>query len=274
LRLAEALLARVPDGPGSRAVADRWTYAEVLREDMPAVVQAAGLAALAFLDRLLDQAVGARLPVRARDLREDLSVSWRPVLEGRPPGTDTDPATALVSAVRDAAVLLVDSGAATISEVVAELKSHDWPVFRRLALFVLDSHGKDAAELIGAHLTDPVAIRDYKLNREFLALARHHCESISPRDRQRLLALIGRGPETLGWARRHEEVTGQTPSATMTRERVSRWQRDRLAAVEAILTPEWRARYQRLVAEFGEAGRPGRLADRRPGQLPGDMGAD
>jgi hypothetical protein len=185
-----------------------------------------------------------------------LSVSWRPVLEGRPPGTDTDPATALVSAVRDAAVLLVDSGAATISEVVAELKSHDWPVFRRLALFVLDSHGKDAAELIGAHLTDPVAIRDYKLNREFLALARHHCESISPRDRQRLLALIGRGPETLGWARRHEEVTGQTPSATMTRERVSRWQRDRLAAVEAILTPEWRARYQRLVAEFGEAEDP------------------
>lgn len=256
LRLAEALLGRLPDGRGSRAVADSWSYAEVLREDMPAVVVAAGLVGLAFLDRLLDQAVGATLPDRARELREDMSVSWRPALEGRPAGTDTDPATALVSAVRDAASLLVESGAVTIREVVAELESHDWPVFRRLALFILDSHGQDAADLIGAHLTDPAAIRDYNLNREFLALARHHCASIRPRDQQRLRALIGQGPETPEWARRYEEGTGQPPSAAMTRERVSRWQRDRLAAVEAILTPRWQARYERLIDEFGEAEDP------------------
>jgi hypothetical protein len=256
LQLAEVLLSRIPDGRGSRAAADSWSYAEVLREDMPAVVGATGLAGLAFLDRLLDQAVGVQLTDGAREVREDMSVSWRPALAGQPPGTDTDPATALVSAVRDAAILLVESGAATIGEVVAELESHDWPVFRRLALFVLDSHGQDAADLIGAHLTDPAAIRDYNLNREFLALARHHCASIARRRQQRLRGLIGQGPETLEWARRHEEMTGKPPSAAMIQERVSRWQRDRLAAVEPILTPRWQARYQRLVAEFGEAEDP------------------
>lgn len=191
LQLAEVLLSRVPDGRGSRAAADSWSYAEVLREDMPAVVGATGLVGLAFLDRLLAHAVGVQLTGRSRETREDMSVSWRPALEGRPPGTDTDPATALVSAVRDAAILLVESGAATIREVVAELESHDWPVFRRLALFVLDSHGQDAADLIGAHLTDQAAIRDYNLNREFLALARHHCASIARRRQQRLRGLIG-----------------------------------------------------------------------------------
>jgi hypothetical protein len=118
-----------------------------------------------------------------------MSVSWRPALEGQPAGTDTDPATALVTAVRDAAVLLAESGGATIAEVVAELESHDWAVFRRLALFVLDAHGQDAAGLIGAHLTAPAAIRDVSLSREFLMLARHHCERISTR--QRLVAEIG-----------------------------------------------------------------------------------
>jgi hypothetical protein len=39
----------------------------------------------------------------------------------------------------------------------------------------------------------------------------------------------------------------------MTRDRVSRWQRDRLAAVEAILTPDRQAQYRSLTAEYGQA---------------------
>ena len=255
VRLTEALLAKVPDGSGSRAAADSWSYAEILREDIPAVTRAGGLPVLALLARLLDQAVSAQVLDGLRDLRQDMSVSWRPALEGHPAGTDRDPATALVSAVRDAATQLLDTGDADISQVVAELESHDWPIFRRLALFLLTTHAHDA-DLIGAHLTDPAAIRDVNLTREFLALARRHCTTIGPRDQQRLVALIGSGPETTEWARRHEQATGEPPSAAMTHDRVGRWQRDRLAAVEPILSAEWRARYQSLVAEFGEAPDP------------------
>ena len=253
LRLTEALLAKVPDGSGSRAAADSWSYAEILREDIPAVTRAGGLPVLALLARLLDQAVSAQVLDGLRDLRQDMSVSWRPALEGHPAGTDRDPATALVSAVRDAAAQLLDTGDADISQVVAELESHDWPIFRRLALFLLTTAAADDADLIGTHLTDPAAIRDVNLTREFLALARRHCTTIGPRDQQRLVALIGSGPETTEWARRHEQATGEPASAAMTHDRVGRWQRDRLAAVEPILSAEWRARYQRLVAEFGEA---------------------
>ena len=255
--LTEALLAKVADGAGSRAAADSWSYAEILREDIPAVTRAGGLPVLALLARLLDQAISAQALGGLKDLRQDMSVSWRPALEGHPAGTDTDPATALVSAVRDAATQLLDTGDADIGQVAAELESHDWPIFRRLALFLLTTAADDdAADLISAHLTDPAAIRDVNLTREFLALARRHCTTISPRDQQRLVALIGSGPETMEWARRHEQVAGELASAAMTHDRVGRWQRDRLAAVEPILSAEWRARYQRLVAEFGEAPEP------------------
>ena len=256
MRLTEALLAKVPDGAGSRAAADSWSYAEILREDIPAVTRAGGLPVLALLARLLDQAIGAQTPEGLKDLRQDMSVSWRPALEGHPAGTDTDPATALVSAVRDAATQLLDTADATISQVVAEMESHDWPIFRRLTLFLLATHAHDATDLIAAQLTDPGTIRDFNLNREFLALAQRYCTTISPRDQQRLVALIGSGPETTEWSRRHEQTTGEPPSAAMTRDRVVRWQRDRLAAVEAILSAEWRARYRSLVAEFGEAPDP------------------
>ena len=256
MELAEVLLGTVPDYTGSRGAADSWSYAEILREDMPAVTRTAGLPALALLARNLDQAITARTPTGLPELRQDLSVTWMPALGGRPAGSETDPATALVTAVRDAATQLLDAGDAAVGDVVAELESHDWPVFRRLALFVLCSDGHGAADLIGAHMTDPAAIRDFNLNREFLALARRYCGSISQDDQQGLLALIGQGPEIDEWARRYEKSFGEPPTVAVIRDRVSRWQRDRLAAVQAILSPDWQVRYQGLVEEFGEAPDP------------------
>ena len=256
MHLAEMVLARVPDGPGSRGSADSWSYAETLRDDIPSVTRAAGLPVLGILARILDGAITARTPDRLRELHQDLSTSWRPTLDGYPPSTDTDPATALVTAVREAATQLLDAGDTALGDVIAQLEAYDWPIFRRLVFFLLDSYGDDASDLVAAHLTDQAAIRDFNLDREYLALARHYAGSLSPRDQQRLLALIGRGPEVDGWARQYEQATGEPPPPAMARERVSRWQRDRLAAVEVILTPEWRAQYRSLVAEFGEAADP------------------
>ena len=295
MNLAEVLLARVPDGTGSRAVADTWSYAEILREHMPAVTRAVGLPALALLARTLDQVITGQTPARSAELRQDLSFSWMPVLGGHPAGTDTDPATALVTAVGDAAIQLVDVRDATVGDMVTELESHDWPIFRRLALFLLRAHGDRAAYLIAAHLTDPAAIRDFNLDREFLALARRWGGSIGQDGQERLLALIRQGPEVDEWARRYDESSGEPPSAALIRDRVSRWQRDRFAAVEAILSPEWRTRYQDLVAEFrrgtrprirpadggtghllhrpGDSRRTGSRLDRRGGRPPADVGA-
>jgi hypothetical protein len=252
MQLARPLLANVPSLTTSRG-GDTWSYAEILRNDLPALVSSVGLPGLALVAEILDQAITAQTPGQLNERRQDLSVTWRPGLDGQPPGTDTDPVTALVSAVRDAAAQLVDDGREDIGDVVAALEAHDWPVFRRLALHLLDSHSTDADSLIEAHLTDQATIRDFNLDREFLALARHHCSSISRPGQQALLALIDRGPEVGYWSRQHEKATGQPPSEAMTRDRVSRWQRDRLAAVEAILTPEWQARYRSLTLEYGPA---------------------
>jgi hypothetical protein len=252
MQLAEPLLARVPSAAVSRG-GHRWSYAEILRNDIPALVAAAGLPALVLLADVLDQAVTAQTFGRLAGLRQDMSVSWRPDLGGQPPGTDTDPVTALVSAVRDAAARIIDEGQAGIGEVVATLEAHNWPVFRRLALHLLDFTAADATDLIEARLTDQGTIRDFNLDKEFLTLTRHYCASISPGGQQALMALIDNGPEMEEWARQHENATGQPPASAMTRDRVALWQRDRLAAAEAILTPERQAQHRALTAEYGQA---------------------
>jgi hypothetical protein len=255
MQVAEPLLAKVPSVATSRG-GDSWSYAEILRKDIPALVSVAGLPALAFLAGILDQAITAQTPDRLAGLGQDMSVSWRPGLDGQPLGTDTDPVTALVSAVRDAAARIVDEEQASISEVVATLESHNWPLFRRLALHLLDSTAADATDLIEARLTDKAAIRDSSLDREFISLTRHHCASMSPGGQQALLAIIDGGPEVDEWARQYEKAAGERPPAAMTRDRVACWQRDRLAATQAILTPERQAQYRALTVEYGQAPDP------------------
>ncbi len=252
LAMMEALLTRLPGSRGSRAVMDTWSFAEVLRIGVPAVARACGLPAVSLLARLLDETVTAQAPAGLRESRRDTSGWWRPSIEGRPQGTDTDPASALVCALRDAAAEALAAGA-DLTAVIAEIESHDWTVFRRLALFLLSEHAGDGdAALVGARLSDAVIIQDPGLDREFLLLARRRCAAVGGRDRERLLALIDRGPRAPQQQLRREQ-DGTPPSAAETRARACRWQRDRLAAIEAVLPPEYLARYRDLVAEFGAA---------------------
>ena len=230
---------------------DTWSFAEVLRTSVPAVARACGLPAVSLLARVLDETVTTQTPASLREARRDTSGWWRPSIEGQPPGTDTDPASALVSALRDAAAEAMSAGADLVA-VIAEIESHDWPVFRRLALFLLSEHAGDGdSALVGVRLADATAIQDAALDREYLLLARRRCTAVGGRDRERLLALIDRGPQAT--RRRHLEQNGTPPSAAETRARVSRWQRDRLAAIEPVLPPERLAQYRGLVTEFGAA---------------------
>ena len=65
----------------------------------------------------------------------------------------------------------------------------------RLALFLLSEHaGEDDGVLVGARLSDAAVVQDPGLDREFFLLARRHCAAVGGRDRERLLALIDRGP--------------------------------------------------------------------------------
>ena len=158
--MTEALLTRLPGSRGSRAVMDTWSFAEVLRTSVPAVARACGLPAVSLLARVLDETVTAQTPVSLREARRDNSGWWRPSIEGRPAGTDTDAASALVSALRDAAAEALSAGA-DLAAVTDEIESHDWPVFRRLALFLLSEHAGDGdAALVGARLSDAAVIQD------------------------------------------------------------------------------------------------------------------
>ena len=234
---------RLPPEP--RARFDAWHYEQILNKYYPDLVRKAGLSALALLCDLLDKAI--QLSLRRDDDQgpKDYSYIWRTAVEDHPQKTGHTIKNALVSAVRDAAELLVRSGRETIEGVVNVLERKPWKVFRRIALHVLRMFPNQAKVLATARLTDRSLFEDVGPRHEwqewyeYELLLRDHFPHLSEEDQDRILGWIKEGPK---------KEANTYPAI---------WQRDWLARIGPEGLPEkWRERYRELVRLWGEPDPP------------------
>jgi hypothetical protein len=256
LCLAEALLRHMPVGQDQYPGSDAYGYGVVLREHLPVLVEAVGAAALHLLCKSLEEAV--RFSAERSGLRpgRDGSPFWRPAIDGTVPRPESDLRDALVDAVRDAAAVVARSRPDDVAAVVAELESHEWLIFRRLALNLLSQCAAGTGGLTAERLTDPTVARDIGLGREYLLLARSGASNLDPRHIAKVLSLIDGGPDLDATGAVPSPGTQPLPPDPLDAARIARWQRNRLAAFGKVLPPAWEARYQALVTEYGPAPDP------------------
>jgi hypothetical protein len=251
IALAGALLRRLPLAEGPAVSVDAYAYSVILREHIPTLVTAAGMPAFALLTGLLADVTRTNAERRKGRPEQDWSPLWRPTIDGYEQRAESDLRHALVNAVRDAAASIVTANPQDLASVVNELESHQWLIFRRLALHLLSQHAEQSCDLVTARLTDATAITDRGLEREFLLLAHRGRTCLGAGPLRRFLTLVDAGPGPEPGTAPPTAALPDTPEQ-LVRERVARWQRDQLAAVHGVLPPEWDARYQELAAEYGQ----------------------
>lgn len=242
---------RLPPEPQARF--DTWDYEEILKKHYPELVRAAGLPALELLCDLLDRAI--RLSRRRDDDQgpEDYSVIWRPAIEDHLQNDGHIIKDALVTAVRDAAELVVRSGHGTVEEVVNALERRPWRVFLRIALHGLRVFPDQAEALAAERLTDRALFEDVGLRHEYVLLLRDCFQRLTPEDRATILEWIEVGPEVEKFKRWREEETGSPPSDDAVARYREIWQRDWLARIRPENLPgEWQERYREFVGKYGE----------------------
>lgn len=239
---------RFPREP--RARFNVWEYEEILKNYYPELVRVAGLPALELLCKLLDKAI--RLSSRTR---EDCSYIWRPAIEEHSQNLGHTIKDALVSAVRDAAELVVRYGHATVKEVIDTLESKHWKVFRRIALHILRVFLDQALDLAAERLTNRVLFDDVYLEHEYTLLLRECFPRLSRKDQEKILGWVQGGPLNLQeWKQWQERETDQQLSEEEVLQYCETWQRDWLARIGPEVLPEkWRKRYQQLVEKYGES---------------------
>jgi len=246
---------RLPPEP--RARFDTWHYEQILKKHYPDLVREAGLPALKLLCDLLEQTIRLSRTREDDQGREDYSYIWRTAVEDHPQNIGHTIKDALVSAVRDAAELVVRSGRGTIEGTVNTLESKPWKVFRRIALHVLRVFPDQAKALAAARLTDRSLFEDVGLQHEYVLLLRDHFPRLTLEGQAKILGWIEDGPEVDQWKQWRESETGRQPSEEDVARYLEIWQRDWLARIGPEGLPaEWRERYRELVRQYGKPDHP------------------
>jgi hypothetical protein len=271
LDLAAALLAVLPDRrplpedmglpPDPVARFDVWQYEQILKKHLVPLVDAGGNRVLNLFCDLLESALSisrrqAQHDLPKRDVLEDYSWIWRPGVEEH---EQNGPATVkwlLVSAVRDCAERLADRAPESVPELVRQLESRRWLIFRRVALHLLRRYPDAATGLVEERFTNRALFDDSRFRHEYVLLVADVFSSVSEAARQTFLDWINQGPDLEAFRTRHREATGREATEEEAVLYANVWRRDRLAPLTDVLPAAWERRYEELVAEVGEPEQP------------------
>jgi hypothetical protein len=226
---------------------ESYEYGEYLPRLGALAGAAFGLAAISALGDELDRALRAEYGATDPESeRRDLSFIWRPAIENHEQNEDFEPKAKLLVALRDALDSAVDAGPVRMESAVEELRRRAWPVFSRLALYLIDRFGDESPEVVASALTDENFFRNTDVHHEYYRLASRRFGELSDEAKGRYLALVERVPD---------EVTAEDEPEIAERRR-RWWRRNRLGAVADSLADPWREEYVRLAADFGTEEHP------------------
>lgn len=257
LHLARALLAIQPDPKAIEKTSDsahhfsslepqtrldEWAYERVLRDDIPVLARNTGMDCFTMLCDILSTANCLSL----RDIESirsgnDLSVIWRPAVEDHVQNRHKNLKSILVSAVRDTASYLIESGTAKTADLVTQLEERKWSIFERLALHLLCVFGDKSPGDVAEKLTDRSRFYDVLIRHEYTMLLKRRFRQLSRSDRHTILGWIDSGPE------------GEPPKDANPQIYRDAWRRNKLSFIAESLPRQWAQRYQTLVAELGKA---------------------
>lgn len=217
-----------------------YEYRQFVDRHVPGLVTHGGIKAFEMLCDLFEHAI------ESDKLRRYDRATWRPAIERHGQNRLKDVSDALIDAIRDASVQLVDAGV-TLESVVESLARRTSPMFRRMILHLAsEKHCQDpelAAELAGCeeHFRDELLLHEYS---RLLGVVYPLLDDVR---KNRVMKWISDGPPF------HDSFAGD---AEERRKWTIYWQRRRLAWIHEHLDEVWKERYALIVDDIGEPENP------------------
>ena len=217
-----------------------YDYRQFVERHVPVLLMHGGIRVLEMLCGLLENAI------ESDRLRRYDGAIWRSAIEPHAQNNGEDVADALIDAVRDASMQLVDSGTG-IRSVAAVLGGRRGTIFQRMVVHLATEqstgHPKFAAEVA----LSENRFFDQDLLHEYSRLLGSIFPTLDQEQKSLVFRWIGRGPVL------RDSFTGGDEER---RKRKLYWQARRLAWIREHLDGEWKKRYARIVEEVGEPEHP------------------
>jgi hypothetical protein len=242
---------------------DAWHYQQGLQKiTKPLVIAAAGRG-LGLLCSVLEFALRAHS--RPEETEEDYSWIWRPQIEIEGHG---DPKDALVSAVRDAAVLMAELDPEVIPALLNGLIIRRWRVFRRISAHVLRTVPHFEPVVVKVFLVSSFQLQDYpQTEPELSGFLKSSFPKLPEETQREILATIDAGPNLDTFKKNFETEKKRAPSGEELQSISEQWKLQWLEPIhEALPDNAWRKRYEELSKRFG---RPAEISHHKGGAFVG-----
>lgn len=266
LALARLLLAVLPDPkvkgkeedeafrlpPEPQARFDLWHYGQILKKYIPSLVTAAGKESLILLCDLLETSINLSNRSPEKIFPEDYSNIWRPAVEEHEEDLGLNLKDFLVSAIRDAVEQIAKNNPGMTQELVLQLESKEWRIFKRIALDLLRFHPEVAVDQVSDRLTNRLLLVEGVNNHEYVLLMQECFKLLRAEQKEIILGWIEEGPDLEKFKTSREQWTGTRPTDEQAKQYKKYWQRDRLAWFRKDLSGNWKDLFDVLVTELGE----------------------
>ncbi len=239
--------------PTARVLFTSYTYSRVLKEHIPALVDAAGEIALLLLCDLLEQAIRLSRTTKEQGQDEDRSYIWRNAIE-HDDDRRADVRDALVTAVRDAAESSAQSWGEGVFRLLEARRQHK--VFRRIEFHLRRMFPGVDIEGTGHLIATRDVIEDPEFHHEVFHLLRERFSDLPESAQHGYLDMVTQGPDTEAWLNGQEKWRGARPSQGDAKAYVERWRFGKLLPIREHLIGHWKVEFERLRKDVPEPAHP------------------
>lgn len=241
-----------PNEPVS--VIDEHHYGEILNDNIPTLVDFAGIEAIKILLDKIDDYIDLSSNGTKRRSKDSLSFVWRPSIEASRQSYNHGVRDLLIDAVRDASERFLTKHPKKILALVKELDGRNLTICRRLALHLLRKFPKGAEKKIVEELLNKKEFGEgMKFTHEYFLLAESHSKLLNKGQREQIWTWIKNGPNL----KEYKKSIAESGEKNHDKELQYRknWQLYHLVPFKE-LDSNWKKRFDELEAESGKPEHP------------------
>jgi len=253
----------LPYYPEPQAKFNYWEYEQILKKNIPALVEAGGISVLEWLCKQLSIAIhiSRRYDEDSEKQAQDYSYMWRPAIEENEQNIKHDIKNAIVDVVRDSAEQLVlhnQKNQEAIITILGNKTSLTWSIFRRILLHFLRVTSNLSDDIIRNCLIDKSLFDEHQMDREYRLLCREKLGVLKNDEQKTIIGWIldQEEHEKNAFINRFKQSNRNDPTDEEVDNFVKAWLRNKLAVFNDYLPPEIKKRYDEAVAKVGEAEHP------------------
>ena len=235
-----------------RTAIDQWQYARFLEDDFSTIAAQDPMNALVVLTELLSKYIDMSRAGKEENPPEDYTYISRPSIEKSEHIHRGDADDSLIDAILTVCIEVIEKDPKILGIIISELRKQRWPVFGRIALYLLSKYPDVRPDLTIEALTDIGLCDESNFEHEYALLAESGFHLLSSEQKKDIFAFIYEAKPKKERISKYPDPVSEENAQRM----VKMWQRDKLSIFSSHFDADVKAHYDELVNELGKADNP------------------